>query len=221
MKRPATAGPALLFLPRRFQRGSILRWLKRTHAWMALWGGMAGTLFGLTGILLNHRDILKIPAVESRVEKLELAFGDTPPSSAEEFAAQVRTQLQLQEGRTRITRHEAKAVAWGDKDLHQPARWEVSIQTPQRQVSAEYWLGNQSATVQNREGNAFFWLTRLHKAVGVPVGWVLAADALAGTLLFMTVTGILLWSRLHGPRLLAIGLFCGSLGTLAWFALAV
>lgn len=219
MKLNVPAGPALLFLPRRYQRGKILRWLKRTHAWMALWGGIAGTLFGLTGILLNHREVMKIPAIESRVDKLELGFDAGPPATPEDFAAQVRTRLQLQDGHTRITQQAAKAVPWGETGLRQPARWEVSISTPQRHISAEYWVGNQSASIQNREGNAFFWLTRLHKATGVHVGWILAADALAGTLLFMTITGILLWSKMHGPRLLALGLFGGSLGLLGLFAL--
>lgn len=210
--------PSLLFLPRHFQRGHILRWLKRTHAWMALWGGIAGTLFGLTGILLNHRDIMKIPAIESRVEKLELAFGDAPPKGPEALAALVQEKLQLSGGRVSAKSQPARQVPWGEQDIRQPERWEVNISTPQRHVQVEYWVGNRSASVQNREGNAFFWLTRLHKATGVHVGWILAADALAGTLLFMTLTGILLWSKLHGPRLLALSLLGGSLSILGLFA---
>jgi hypothetical protein len=38
----------------------------------------------------------------------------------------------------------------------------------------------------------------------------LLADMLAGGLLALTLTGMLLWSRLHGPWLLALGLAGGS-----------
>lgn len=217
MKLSAPAGPALLFMPRRFQRGKWLRWLKRTHAWMALWGGIAGTLFGLTGILLNHREVMKIPAVESHTSHAQLELS-APPADADAFAAYVQHELQLPDPPARINKQAAKSVPWGDKGLKQPERWEAVFTSPQRQINAEYWVGNNSISVQNREGNGFFWLTRLHKATGVHIGWILAADALAGTLLFMTLTGILLWSRLHGPRLLAIALFGGSLGLLAVFA---
>ena len=218
MKLSAPAGPALLFLPRRFQRGKWLRWLKRTHAWMALWGGIAGTLFGLTGILLNHREVMKIPAVESHAAHAQMTFASGPPASAEAFAESVQKELQIANPPSRINKQAAKSVPWGDNGLTQPERWEAVFASPQRQITAEYWVGNASASIQNREGNGFFWLTRLHKATGVHVGWILAADALAGTLLFMTLTGILLWSKLHGPRLLAVGLFAGSLGALGLFA---
>ncbi|MDE2599857.1 MAG: PepSY-associated TM helix domain-containing protein [Rhodocyclaceae bacterium] len=211
------AGGSLLFMPRRFQRGKWIRWLKRTHAWMALWGGIAGTLFGLTGILLNHREVMKIPAVESRVEAVQLALAE-PPASVEDFADYVQKTLQLGAA-TKVNKQAAKPVAWGEKGLVQPERWELVFVTPQRQINVEYWVGNSSASVQNRTGNGFFWLTRLHKATGVQAGWILAADALAGTLLFMTITGILLWSRLHGSRLLAVGILGGSLGVLGLFAL--
>lgn len=206
-------------MPRRFQRGRILKWLKRTHAWMALWGGIAGTLFGLTGILLNHRDIMKIPAVQSHAETLQISVAEAPPQSADELAQMLKGQLKIEgPGAPRIVRQPSKLAPWGDGSIVQPERWEVSFSSPQRFVSAEYWVGNRSVSVQDRSGNAFYWLTRLHKGVGVHVGWILAADAMAGMLLFMTITGVLLWSKLHGPRLLAISLFGGSLGLLAWFA---
>ena len=36
--------------------------------------------------------------------------------------------------------------------------------------------------------------------------WILLTDTLAGGLLILAITGTLLWSRLHGPRLVAAGL---------------
>src|SRR5690349_20141788 len=42
------------FLPDALRKGSLLKWLKRVHAWLGLWGAVLGLLFGVTGILLNH-----------------------------------------------------------------------------------------------------------------------------------------------------------------------
>ena len=64
-------GPSMLgdnsFVPAealdpRSRRGIFLKWLRKTHAWIGLWGAALGLLFGITGILQNHRSILKIPA---------------------------------------------------------------------------------------------------------------------------------------------------------------
>jgi hypothetical protein len=49
------------------------------------------------------------------------------------------------------------------------------------------------------------------------IGWVLLADTLAGGLIVLSLTGILLWTRLHGGRLAAAGLGFGSLVLAAAF----
>jgi hypothetical protein len=42
--------------------------------------------------------------------------------------------------------------------------------------------------------------------------WVLFIDTMAGGLVAMALTGALLWSRLHGPRLAALGIVLASIG---------
>ena len=42
------------------KRRRFLVWLRRTHAWIGLWGAALGLLFGTSGILLNHNE-MKIP----------------------------------------------------------------------------------------------------------------------------------------------------------------
>ena len=53
-----------LFLPKRWRKARFLVWLRRTHAWLGLWGAVLGLLFGLSGFLLTHRAIMKIPVAE-------------------------------------------------------------------------------------------------------------------------------------------------------------
>lgn len=217
--RPAGAGPSLLFLPRRFQRGKWLRWLKRTHAWLALWGGVAGIFFGVTGFVLNHREIMKVPAIESRQENFQVGLEGFKPDSPQALGNWLQQRLELPSPPTRTNRKGPTAVPWGNGEIMQPERWEVVFTKPNKHISAEYWLGNHQVSIQQRQGNTFYWLTRLHMAVGVHSGWVLLADAAAGTLLMLTVTGVLLWSRLHGPRLLAVLLATGSIAGFTIFAL--
>ena len=52
-------------------------------------------------------------------------------------------------------------------------------------------------------------LNRLHRAEGGPLGWRILSDAYTGALVVLALTGVLMWSRLHGHRLLGIGLFSG------------
>ena len=53
-------------------------------------------------------------------------------------------------------------------------------------------------------------LKRLHKGDGGQTGWTLLTDAFAGSLVFLTLSGILLWTRLDGGKLLAAGLAFGG-----------
>jgi hypothetical protein len=77
---------------------------------------------------------------------------------------------------------------------------------------ATYVPGNRSVEVEQKDASFLEALGRLHKADAGQTGWILLTDAFAGALVFMTLSGILLWSRFDGPRLLAAGL---SLATLA------
>lgn len=213
---PSRAGAhsSLLLLPPPMRRARVIKWLRRTHAWFALWGGVAGMLFGLTGILLNHRAVMKIPAVQTSNISLQLALGSERPGSPEALAEWLARQLPVA-GTPRLRRDPAQAVAWSRTLLTQPERWEVVFESPRRHVMAEYWPGNATVGVRTRDGNAFYLLTRLHMAQGVHPAWILLADSIAGSLLMLAITGLLLWSRLHGPRLLALGLLGTSLTGLA------
>lgn len=199
-----------LFLPRRFTRSGFLKWLRRTHAWFGLWGAGLGLLFGITGFLLNHRSVLKISVAEMQESQMQILLPTPLPASAPALAAFLQRALRIdREPKIRIEK--SRPLPWGDSNLHQPERWQISFSTPQATVTAEYWAGNTSVSIKRMEANLFAFLTRLHKSEGMSVGWVLLADTLAGGLIILASTGILLWTRLHGPRLAAAGLGFGSL----------
>ena len=86
-------------------------------------------------------------------------------------------------------------------------------------LSAEYWEGNAFVTVKQGDANLLTMLNNLHKGTGMGIGWVLLVDTLGGGLILLALTGSLLWTRLHGSRLAAVGLGLGSMSLAVFFTL--
>ena len=62
-----------------FNRDSVLRGLRRLHVWIGLRVAVLGLLFGIGGILLNHRAMLKISAEQTEKYPLNIVprfFGE-------------------------------------------------------------------------------------------------------------------------------------------------
>ena len=203
---PLPAGP--LFLPAKWRRAEVLRWLRRTHAWCGLWGGVLGLLFGATGILLNHRAVMKLPLAQTTPSEMTIQIAEPHSASQEAMRTWLAASLDLRPDQFRIERQAARPVSWGAGTLQQPERWEFNHSGPKGSISAEYWVGNSAVSLKRKDGNVFYTLTRLHMAQGVHPVWILAADSIAGCLIMLSITGLLMWSRLHGTRLMAITL-CG------------
>lgn len=206
-----------LFLPRRLARGAFLKWLRRTHAWIGQWGAALGFLFGTTGILLNHHEKLKIPAARMEQTVIQLPLPEPRPADPKALALWLAEALQFPSDKAKIMQEPGKTVIWNGVEVRQPARWQIAARTPQRFLQAEYWEGNAFVTVKRGEANVFALLGNLHRGAGLGVGWILLADTLAGGLIVLGLTGVLLWTRLHGRRLTAAGLGLGSLGLGLWF----
>jgi hypothetical protein len=208
--REGSARPAeprgYLFLSQGMKRGRFLVWLRRTHAWMGLWGAAMGLLFGVTGILLNHRNEMKIPLAKHEETRQVLTPPGASLESPETLEAWLRTEFKLPEAKSRVQKKPGGPVPWGGGQVEQPENWRVTLTTPNLSVNAEYWKGDASTHVEQKEANLWATLSSFHKGSGMSNAWILLTDTLAGALLVLAITGTLLWSRLHGPRLLAAGL---------------
>lgn len=203
---------------KRSRRGAFLKWLRRIHAWLGLWGAVMGLLFGGTGILLNHRATLKIPAAKVEETLVQLKLSQPLPGDPQALAAWLQHELDYREKPPRIKVDAARMVVWNNQPMPQPERWQISFDTPRRSARAEYWVGNYFVSVQQLDPNVFAFLTRLHMATGANVAWILLADSIAGSIIVLALSGILLWTRMHGPKLAAAGLAAGALGLGVWFA---
>lgn len=209
---------AHLFIPRRLYRPRFLKWLRRTHAWLGLWGAVLGLLFGATGFLLNHRSTLPIGAAQHEEKQRRLELPGRVPDDPQALVALLQRALKIEKPPLVLKVEPAKPAPWNE-DIRQPERWQIDFYTANRTVNTEYWVGNRYVAVRTLEPNFFAWLTRLHMGTGASVGWILLVDTLAGGLIVLSVTGLLLWTRLHGPRLAALGLIGGCLTLALTYAL--
>lgn len=210
---------AVSTVPAHVSRARFLRWLRRVHGWMGLWGAVLGLLFGFTGFLLNHRAVMKIPALQMEQSQFQLPLPVEKPTDAQAFARWMQQQFRLTQSAYKVQAEPAKPIPWGDRTLLQPAQWKAEFHTPQYSWSAEYWVGNHFVSVKRQEVNVFGFLMRLHKGVGMDKGWVLLIDSLAGAMMLLAITGVLLWTRMRGSRLAVAGLCGTSLGLAVLFTL--
>ena len=143
-------------LPTTWSRGTFLKWLRRTHAWLGLWGATLGILFGTTGILLNHRSVMKINAAKTERTKIELALPEVRPESVEDFAVWLQAELDIEKKWSRARSEPSQEISWAGQSVVQPEKWRVSFSNPQRTYSAEYWVGNSCASITqfDRSANA-------------------------------------------------------------------
>ena len=196
----------------------FMRWLRKIHLYVGLWGAALGFLFGATGILLNHRAVLKIPVERAvqRTSQLALPEG-AAPQSPEQLAEWLQAELPMKAQSVRARAEPPKTVRWADREIEQPPRWTVNLQSPQRAVNAEYLPGNRYLRLETQDATPLGTLMRLHTATGAGAFWVLLADTIAGGFMLLSVTGLLLWSRLRTIKLAAVAISLAALCGAVWF----
>jgi len=201
------------------RRAEFVRWLRKMHGWIGLWGAVLGLLFGISGILLNHRAVLRIPAVQTQESSVQVPLPTPAPSTPQAMAAWLQRSLRLGQDPGRVKAEPARPVAWGDQSVTQPARWSASFTSPSGNVQAEYWVGNSYVTVRRVQNNAFATLVNLHKGVGMGTAWVLLVDTLAGSIILLSLSGVTLWMLTHRRR--TVGLAIGAVSLLSVVSLAI
>jgi hypothetical protein len=202
----------------RSRRATFLKWLRKTHSWIGLWGAALGLLFGTSGILLNHRAVMKIPAVQNQESTVQIALPSPAPADAEAMAGWLQRSLALSVEPGKVREERARPVAWGDKAVTQPARWSASFTAPNSNVQAEYWVGNSFVTVKRNDTNAFGLLSNLHKGTGMSAAWILLVDTLAGSIILLSITGVLLWALMTRRRMIGTAIAASSLALLLGMA---
>ena len=196
----------------RSRRANFVKWLRKVHGWVGLWGAVLGLMFGVTGFLLNHRaGPLKVSTGEPQVDEMQLAVPQKGWHSPAEMTNWLTGELKVDGKPGRVRREPAHAVAWGDRSTVQPEFWQVGIMAPGQNVQAEYWVGNGFVAVKRTQNTFLATMNNLHKGVGLSVGWVLLIDTIAGSLILLSLTGVLLWTELNKRKTVGVVLVAASI----------
>ena len=102
----------------------------------------------------------------------------------------------------------------------QPERWTLNFGGPNKVIQVEYWVGNKSVGVRTTENGFVATLTNLHKGTTMPVSWILLIDTLAGSLIFLSISGAILWWETHRRRLVGLAIFGVSVAVTVAIALS-
>jgi len=194
------------------RRLAFVRWVRRTHGWFGLWGALLGLMTGVSGVWLNHRAVMKLPLPDQQQSNAQVALPDPRPQTVEEMVAWLQQTLKTERPASNIKVDRARPVAWAEKGSEgkpamQPERWSFTLGGPNKMIQVEYWLGNKAASVRTTENGFVATLTNFHKGVGMPVPWILLVDTLAGSLIFLSISGTILWWETNRRRRLGMAIF--------------
>jgi hypothetical protein len=208
---------------------TFTRWVRKTHGWFGLWGALLGLMTGVSGVWLNHRAVLKLELPSQTQMNAQLALPDPLPAKPADMAAWLQTALKFDSPPVNQRVERGRPVPWmerggparegAEKPLMQPERWMFTFGGPSHLVQVEYWAGNKSASVRTTENGFIATLTNLHKGVGMPIPWILLIDTLAGSLIFLSISGVILWWETNRRRGLGIAIFGVSVAATVGLAL--
>ena len=211
------------------RRLTFVRWVRRTHGWFGLWGALLGLMMGFSGIWLNHRNVLKLQLPDQQQINAQLELPDPRPATIDAMGTWLQQALKLDSPANNKRVERPRPVAWTERGaerggegrpLMQPERWTLNFGGPNKVIQVEYWVGNRSVGVRTTENGFVATLTNLHKGVGMPVPWILLIDTLAGSLIFLSISGAILWWETHRRRLVGLAIFGASVAVTVAIAIS-
>ena len=199
------------------RRLAFVRWVRRTHGWFGLWGALLGLMAGTSGIWLNHRSVMKLELPDQQQTNTQLAIPDPRPETANAMATWLQQTLKVDRPATSVRVERSRPVPWAERGgpertgegrpPMQPERWTFVFGGPNKVMQVEYWLGNRSAGVRTTQNGFIATLTNLHKGTTMPAPWILLIDTLAGAMIFLSLSGVILWWETHRRRLAGVVIF--------------
>lgn len=175
------------------------RWIRQVHLWIGAWGALAAIVYGLTGLVMNHRfGDNPWPQGESiDTGRVVLEVPATARASAEDLSLWLRHDQGLDA--TTIRKGAPRGAPEGA-----PEQWTLSGGNARESWALQYKPGEAAAEVKHNRQTWLAALNRLHKAVGGGFAWILLADSFAIAMLLLGLSGIWMWARGRTPRQLVM-----------------
>lgn len=187
------------------------RWIRQLHLWIGAWGALAAILYGITGLVMNHRfgEAAWPQGESSETTRIEL------PVPAEARATPEQLSLWLRDHRNLDAQVIRKGGPGGGAGKQTP-KWTLSGGSAANSWAMEYVPGEPTATLKHSRHTPLAAFNRLHKAVGGGLFWILLADSFAIGMLLLGLSGIWMWARGRSAREMALSVM--GLSTLVFVA---
>lgn len=163
------------------------RWVRQFHLWIGAWGALAAILYGITGLVMNHRFGLDAwpQGDNSELGKTSLVV----PAEARATPEQLSLWLRAEQGL------DAQVIRKGSPGKDgKPAKWTLGGGTASDSWALDYVPGEERLEVKRSSHTLLAALNRLHKGYGSQ-WWILLADSFAIGMILLGLSGIWMWAR--------------------------
>lgn len=192
------------------RRGVFIKWLRKAHGWLGLWGAVMGLMFGISGFFQNHRAVMKIATPAPVVTSIRMQVPETVPQAPADVAAWLQREWNLLKPVERVARTAGQTVSWNGQTVQMPEHWQMRFRTPQYLIQADYTPATRQVSARQMVPGWLGVIENLHRADGVGMAWVLLSDTIAGSLVLLSLTGLLLWTELERKKLVGATVFAAS-----------
>jgi len=184
------------------------RWIRQFHLWIGAWGALAAILYGITGLVMNHRFGLDAwPQGDSNeLGKTSLVV----PAGARATPEQLSLWLRAEQGL------DAQVIRKGPPGKDgKPAKWTLGGGTASDSWSLDYVPGEERLELKRSSHTVLAALNRLHKGYGSQ-WWILLADSFAIGMILLGLSGIWMWARGRSAKQMVLSVM--GLSTLLFLA---
>lgn len=188
------------------------RWIRQFHLWIGAWGALAAILYGITGLVMNHRfgDAAWPQGDSNDLGNIVLSIPAEARTTPEQLSLWLREDRQL----------DAQVIRKGGPgsrgDGRQPPKWTLTGGTASNSWSLEYAPGSETAELKRNQHSPLAAFNRLHKGVGGGGWWILLADSFAIGMILLGLSGIWMWARSRSAKQMVLSVM--GLSTLLFLA---
>ena len=186
------------------------RLVRQLHLWLGAWGALAAVLYGFTGLVMNHRFAWPLPqGGNTPAEPVRVGVPVEARATPDALADWLHREHGLQALSKRVQPPKDK-VPVGNGHGAQPEKWTLGGGSARDAWNVEYSAGDASLEVRR---TAHGWLSafnRLHKSQGGGLAWIALGDSFALGMVFLGLSGLVLWARGRTPRQMVLSVL--SLG---------
>lgn len=170
------------------------RWIRQFHLWIGAWGALAAILYGITGLVMNHRfgDTAWPQGDTGDLVRTRLEVPVQARSSAEQLSLWLRNTRQLD---AQVIRKGSPGPGARGGGAGSRPKWTISGGSAANSWTVEYSPGSGTAELKRSRHSVLAAFNRLHKGIGGGGWWILLADSFAIGMLLLGLSGIWMWAR--------------------------